>query len=69
MSLVDELNPACEEDAAQLRLKRAIQIDTLRTAAQMILEISPEAARVLRDASRALLQEHIKEIQKAAQRG
>lgn len=50
----------CEKERA--RLKRRVEIETLSTAAQLILEISPEAARVLRDASRKLLAEHIKEI-------
>jgi hypothetical protein len=49
--------PACESDQAQVYHDRNIEIRTLRTAAQMILEISPEAARTLRHAARLLMKQ------------
>lgn len=62
---IEELLP-CHLDFDQVMHDRQVEIRTLATAARSIVEISPEAARALRDATRALIKEQDKAL-KAAQ--
>lgn len=63
----DTVAPPCEQDQAEVIHDRNVEIRTLRTAAQMILEISPEAARALREAARLLLKQQNKDLGVIAQ--
>lgn len=60
------LTPCETADEIQAIHDRRIEIETLSKASQAIVQVSPEAARVLRDTARALLKVQIAEICKAA---